>query len=134
MSFIISKISNANGIPHQLYYLVENYRKDNRIKRRTLLHLHQHRNLEELLKATQQEEGVLIQRLSHFESELEGFIKYGTVPQLLAFRSPIKIKNRLIIDIEETRAEIAECQKRITTIKNYIVKSNKSIDSKHKKL
>lgn len=119
MAFIIRKISKRNGKIRSLYYLVINYRKGNRIKRKTLLKLNENKTPSELFVSTTKECVNLLNRLHTFEQEREDFIKYGKVPPLF-FGSPFQLRKRLDRSIKETEEQMEQCQKKIYKIKKYV--------------
>lgn len=116
MAFIISKESNERGQTKRLYYLVENYREGNKVKRKTLLALKEHRTVAEFLKSVEQEYTRLVNRLHKFKKELDDFIKYDKIPPF-SFGSPFHIRKRLDFAIEQTRNEVEVYRKKIDEIK-----------------
>lgn len=122
MAFVISKKSNERGEIKKLYYLVQNYRDGDKIKRRTLLSLKEYKTVAELLEATEQEYEYLVNRLRKFEKEREDFLKYGKTPQF-TFGSAYQYKKRMERmgwGIGDTKVEIEACQKRIEEIKSFL--------------
>jgi len=111
MAFIISKKSTLWGKTRKLYYLVENYRDGNKIKRKKLLNLNECKSLAEFFNSTEQEEAELLNRLNKYEKELDDFIKYGKTPPF-SFGSPYRIRQRLDMSIEQAKADLKECQSR----------------------
>src|SRR3989344_544206 len=115
MAFIVSKKSSRNGKKRKLYYLVENYRKDNKVRRKTLLKLNEHKTVAELLESIEQERIDLVDRLRKFEKERDDFINNGKAPPL-SFCSPYQIRKRLDWAVEYTKTDIEAFEKKIIEI------------------
>lgn len=119
MAFIVSKKSSRNGRERELYYLVENYRKDNKVRRKTLLKLNEHKTVAELLTSIEQERIDLVDRLHKFEKERDDFINHGKAPPL-SFGSPYMIRKRLEWAIKNTKTQLKACEKKIEEIKKHM--------------
>jgi hypothetical protein len=64
MAYILAKQSTLNGIIRNLYYLVESYRENGKVKRKKILGLGESKDFSEL-----------IDRLGHKEREIKGEIQ-----------------------------------------------------------
>jgi hypothetical protein len=81
MSFIISKTSTSHGESRKLYYLVQNYREDNKIKRRTLLKLNENVDLSAFFEKTLQEERNILDNLSKAKESFKKLLENEDQPQ-----------------------------------------------------
>lgn len=119
MVFIISKISTKYGKEHKLYYLVNNYRVGNKIKRQTLLRLRNYSSLNDLLKATEQNKIRLINKLNKRIQTSVGFEKYEKVPFIWGGTKPL-LKKKLCSEVKKAQADLNECQREIIKIKSFL--------------
>lgn len=120
MAFVISKKSANTGNTRNLYYLVENYRDGDKIKRDTLLKLHEFKNLEEYLHYMEQEEIRYQKILDLFVKQLEDFLTKNLVPRIVMYRFPSEIRRKLIKRIKGAEDNLEECRSEIKAIKSYM--------------
>ncbi len=120
MAFIISKKSRQYGRMRLLYYLVENYRKDNKVKRRTLLHLHSHKSVAQLLNATEQEEAKQRDYVVSLERALNDLAETGKLPPL-SYWPASRIKRNLEKQHYRARVKLMGWQVRKERIRAYVV-------------
>ncbi len=59
MSFVICKKSKKGGEGTRLYYLVRNYRENGRVKRQTLIRMHEESSIQIILEKLERNRGVL---------------------------------------------------------------------------
>lgn len=122
MAFVINKQSKRNGQIRKIYYLVENYRKDNKVKRKTLLTLGECKTVAELLVLIEKKEASLMDRLTNNERKLDEFLKTGNNP--FSFGSPTDtqkmIKQNLVKYVERAKKDLQTCQSRKEEIKDFL--------------
>jgi len=94
MAFIINKKSKTRNGLKTLFYLVENYREDNRIRRRTVMTLGENNNLTGLLKSIQDEEEVCLSKIKELEDRLYR-VKNGDFKAFLPFCPPYRQVTRI---------------------------------------
>jgi len=120
MAFIISKSSNRHGKNRKLYYLVENYRDGNKVKRETLLKLNECKNLSELLEFVEREEADAIRRFNRNKADLEAFILHRKVPVLMGYRHTSQIKRNLTMWVDLAKADVEKWQNYKAQVKCYM--------------
>ncbi|SRR6266702_4722104 len=69
--FVINKKSERWGEIRSLYYLVENYREDGKIKRRTLFSLGEYKSPQEMFAFLERREATLIFILNESEKKIK---------------------------------------------------------------
>jgi hypothetical protein len=121
MSFIVTKKSRKYGNERLLYYLVESYREDGKIKRRNLLALGTCKAVADLLGLTEQKEVGINGRISILEKKLDNFIKNGVLPSSYVQNdSPKLIKERLIGRVQKLKDELSKCITEKEKIRNFL--------------
>lgn len=120
MPFIISKTSKRHGRERKLYYFVENYRNDNRVKRETLLKLGENKNLQEHLEFAENKEVEAKKRLERSVSIFEGFKYQHKVPVLMAHQHPSRIWKNLNYWVEKDKKEVERWQNYQAQIRSYL--------------
>ena len=123
MAFIINKKSKRLGKVRDIYYLVENYREGNKVKRRKLLALSIHKSVAELLEAYKRKEALFITSLAIQEKKLDMLIterKYQTPFPLSRFETYEIIKKRLTMRAERAKIALVKCQKTIEHIRQFM--------------
>jgi hypothetical protein len=119
MAFIISKKSSKNGEARKIYYLVENYREDNRIKRKKLLALGEHDNLHDFLEVTITRKVDTANRIIQNQTKLNTFLETGKNPFLFP-STKRKITDTLIHAIERERVSLLACEAMEKKIRSYM--------------
>jgi hypothetical protein len=119
MAFITKKTSSRWGKTRNLYYLVANYREDNKIKRETLLKMGESKSLIELLEFTEREENELLNSLNRNEKLLDDFINHNKAPKLMS-RSPTIVYKNLTWWVENAKNELAECRNKKNLIRSFM--------------
>ena len=118
MAFIVNKKSVADGQEKLLYYLVENYREGNKVKRKTIFRLRSNATLDEFLAVMQRREIGILGRLAHVEEQFSKAVAaYKQKPNSPLLES---IKSGLTRSVEKVRAELQECQNIQEKIKHYM--------------
>lgn len=116
MAFVISKKSTYRGQETHIYYLVENYRVGNKVKRRTLVALGFQKTLENYLRVVSRYENRSLEDLAKAKKELYELIEYGRLPKNyrgLPYRAKQRITEAIVFyteDLEkwQSRKKIAE--------------------------
>lgn len=122
MAFIISKKSTTKGEERLLYYLVENYRDNDKVKRRKLLALGDCKNVPEFLERMERRQVGILNRLEMNENRLKNFLATGKNPFPFASLTDTQenINYRLVESIERTKIELQEHQIRKERIKSFL--------------
>ncbi len=122
MAFIITKKSIFHERERLLYYLVANYRKDNKIKRKTLLKLGRCKTVPELFAFTEREAAALLAALSRDEKRLDDFLKTGKHPftMISAYDTVNNITTKMNKIIERDKTCLLECQSRKEVIRRFL--------------
>ena len=94
MSFIISKNSKRHGVDRKVYYLVENYRDKGKVKRRTLLKLHEEGNIQVILEKLTRNEKVLRGNVRICENKLIKLERKNEDPNFYFAKLGVDIKMR----------------------------------------
>lgn len=119
MAFVISKESIKKGKTRELYYLVENYRSDGKIKRRTLLRLEECKTVAELYELTIQEQKMWYEKLSTRTKQLEALIN-RTDPRLAPYYTSIDVKAHFRRKVWGADYQVKQLTKKIEVIKSYM--------------
>lgn len=118
MAFIISKKSRRWGNERNLYYLVESFRDGNKVRRKTLLALREHKTVVELLTSTEEKYLRLTTQLQKRIERLENYTKSGVTSSPLP---PTTHTGRMLVGfVEKTKAELEQCQSEIEKIKSFL--------------
>lgn len=123
MAFIISKKSTWGGETRLLYYLVENYREGNKIKRKTLLKLNKQNNLSEILQSTKQEEAKLLLELKTCKEKLDSITKNMNQPY------SFYLIRHLPEAIREKTESLNECRRNREILVTTVVPKNTNYNS-----
>ena len=118
MAFIISKKSSRHGKQHLLYYFVENYRKDNKIKRRTIFNLHLSNNLYDFYEILLKREKRILDALTLFEKKLSVIVEKRKLhPDYEPLKESEKKYKKLV---EEWKSELYECKQTQIKVKSFM--------------
>lgn len=117
MSFVISKKSSWHGQETKLYYLVQNYRVGNKIKRKTLMKLGQNPNLQAALANIQEKIKESSARLEKTKRELE-LAKAGKY--VLPFGLPYRTVQRLTESLEWIATDLKKLQEEQIEIEKFM--------------
>lgn len=71
MAFVISKTSSRNGNFRELYYLVESYRENGKVKRKTIHKLKEYKDIDEAIAAIEERKQPLIEKMKRLERDKE---------------------------------------------------------------
>lgn len=119
MAFIIRKKSHRYGTTQTLYYLVNNYRIGNKIKRKTLVRLGICSNIYEYSRLIEEKEVSLLKKLAMSDITLERCEKYNKKPDLWYSTKALLIR-KLRRDICRIQGGLLNCQKEKEKIERYI--------------
>lgn len=116
MAFIISKNSKKWGKDRKVYYLVENYRDKGKVKRRTLLKLHEEGSIEVILEKLTINEKTLKENLKAYENKLLEIEKNKDDPKYffakLGIDSKIRNEEARLNDVVSTKKGIEKILKK----------------------
>ncbi|HIH13442.1 TPA: hypothetical protein HA242_07000 [Candidatus Woesearchaeota archaeon] len=119
MAFIISKKSRLWGQERRLYYLVESYREGDKVKRKTLLALKEHKSVAELLSHVEQKKARELDRVMQIKGKLDDFLQHGKLPALW-LGSPDTLPFRLGKSLERIKASLEQREQEISKIKSFL--------------
>lgn len=127
MAFIISKKSTNHGEEQIFYYLVENYRKEGKIKRRGILNLGLCPTLEWFDRKLNIQEADYTEILRNRKIELKELIEEGKFPMRLAqlneramYMTKEQILKKLTDSIKKTLARLEKIQEDRKILKKYL--------------
>lgn len=105
MAFIVSKISKFGDKVRKLYYLVENYREGNKVRRRAILRLGESPSLTEALQCIQAKEKTVLHKSSELENRLER-VKKGDLTAFFRFCPFYRQVTRITEYLNNTKCEL----------------------------
>lgn len=119
MAFVIHKKSKKYGKERKLYYLVENYREQGKIKRKTLLKLNDCKNVAELFHRTKQEQDRWVEQLEERKRRLDAIISKKH-QQLAPYHDSSEVKARFRQKVWSAEFRIKESGNKMNILKVYL--------------